>query len=373
MNKILLSHPVKNCIVAISSIVFPFIGYLAYTGSSLQFFSLLIIGIFYLAMIFKPIFCSAMIIIITSIVMFVPNLDSGIIILSSLISISIYRYYEKNNFCRLFVLFEIVCNTLSWIYLYNNQIHLIITAIIIYDLCMLVSYFVGTSLRYKDESNELSKIKYQLKINHLQQKEQYQKKLISRKLHDQMTSDLTYLILKIADEKTMQGVLKDDILSHLSNVLNNLHSIITLINSDINIKEECEENSSIIISSLLDLKDRELSSVGFEGHAEVKGIIPDKFVFTNEVVSIINELYANILRHGDKTYRKYIFRLIYDCEELRIVQINTADRSSIGGVSGTGLYSIKEIVKTIGGKLNIISDKDNWIIQIRIPSSRSVV
>lgn len=268
-------------------------------------------------------------------------------------------------------------------YIYNNttSINRILFFNILYTCMLTVTYAVSVSMQWKDRAAQYDGMRHELAIKAMHERHQREQHAIATKLHDATTGDLTYIILLTQRHREQCANPTDRdayaaIERRAEEALRNIHEVINVLNDadpSLNRTQTLNESHVDLMDSVTRYcrrRDEELAAVGFRGTTTIQGAATQPCRLDDlvrDMETILNEIYANIMRHCATTRRDYLVTVHFDDSTVRITEINEQGGATVGGKSGTGLKQLTEIVQRRAGKVNVIDDDHNWILQISIP------
>lgn len=269
-------------------------------------------------------------------------------------------------------------------YIYNNtaSVNRILFFNILYTCMLTVTYAVSVSMQWKDRAAQYDGMRHELAIKAMHERHQREQHAIATKLHDATTGDLTYIILltqrhrEQCDNPTDRDAYAA-IERRAEEALRNIHEVINVLNDadpSLNRTRTLNESHADLMDSVTRYcrrRDEELAAVGFRGTTAIQGAAPrlrqPDDDLAHDLETILNEIYANIMRHCETARLDYLVTVHFDDSAVRITEINERSDATVGGKSGTGLKHLSEIVQRRVGRVNVIDDDHNWILQISIP------
>lgn len=214
----------------------------------------------------------------------------------------------------------------------------------------------------------------------------------ARNLHDTISNDLAYLILRIdhAEASSMPAgeheyrrqLLElrdaaDRAMTHTHAVIDSLEEHPTQQPESTVVRDEAStpipNNNPVTVQqgelqSLIDDEETKLESLGFTGDNLLGEFHhPLSLGMMRLLTGLLTELYANIAKHADPS-EWYAVSIGFDAEELHISVSDTiAEHDGKLGL-GSGLDRYRAIVETAGGSFTIHTEQRHWQLDATIPS-----
>lgn len=201
---------------------------------------------------------------------------------------------------------------------------------------------------------------------------------MAERLHNSIVNDLVYII-SLADGHWGETVSKEDgmpsvdtaeIAAVAYKALENTRTIISALYSE-NRGANNGESPSGPITELVRQQDARLSKIGFTGVTIVSGSIShcSDTEMLGTIESLLEEVYANILKHADKEHGY----CVTVSEDDSVVTITAADTPSTSPVApplsgGVGMESCRNLVEDLGGTIRTELG-EQWVVSIDIPTS----
>ena len=277
---------------------------------------------------------------------------------------------------------ELVFVNIFYIYNTTTSVNRILFFNILYTCMLTVTYAVSVSMQWKDRAAQYDGMRHELAIKAMHERHQREQHAIATKLHDATTGDLTYIILLTQRHREQCANPTDRdayaaIERRAEEALRNIHEVINVLNdADPSLNRTQTRNESHVdlmdsVTRYCRRRDEELAAVGFRGTTTIQGAATrprqSDDDLAHDLETILNEIYANIMRHCATARRDYLVTVHFDDSAVRITEINEQSDATVGGKSGTGLKHLSEIVQRRAGKVNVLDDDHNWILQISIP------
>ncbi|WP_152349815.1 hypothetical protein [Bifidobacterium avesanii] len=271
-------------------------------------------------------------------------------------------------------------------YIYNNtaSANRILFFNILYSCMLTVTYAVSVSMQWKDRAAQYDGMRHELAIRALHERHQHEQRAIAAKLHDATTGDLTYIILLAQQrhEGCASPAEKDAyaaIERRAESALRNIHEVIGVLNDAATPADQALASNGDHVDRMDSImrycrrRDGELAAIGFHGTTTIQGAMPrprQSDDLAREMEAMLNEIYANIMRHCETSRRDYLITIHFGASAVRLTEINERSDETVGGTGGTGLGHLSEMVRRRHGTVNVIDDDHNWILQLSIPYDR---
>lgn len=210
-----------------------------------------------------------------------------------------------------------------------------------------------------------------------QARRQSERDAIARTLHDRISNDLAYAIMRIDHD----GMTKPhELRSILTQALADTHRVIDALDNASDDSDATPAPASHVqfadaIIDCIDEQEARLHALGFNGQTMIAALPQSLSSEQVElIVGLLNEMYTNIAKHGDATHG-YVMSIGHDNSNviitaadtpLQAVQHRTAtDQLGIG--SGLNRY------RNMGIDIQICNDHaDQWSMTARIPTATAV-
>ncbi|PLS24674.1 histidine kinase [Bifidobacterium imperatoris] len=217
----------------------------------------------------------------------------------------------------------------------------------------------------------------------------------ARNLHDTISNDLAYLILRIdhaetsgmpAGEQEYRRQLRE-LRDAANRAMTHTHAVIESLEEHPEQQPQSQPSEprstatfplttatdhttvqQAELQSLIDDEEAKLESLGFTGDSLLgefrRPLSPGMMRL---LIGLLTELYANIAKHADPA-EWYAVSIGFDAEEIRISVSDTiAEHDGKLGL-GRGLDRYRTIVETAGGSFTIHTEQRHWQLDVRIPS-----
>ncbi|MBW3078031.1 sensor histidine kinase [Bifidobacterium simiiventris] len=236
-----------------------------------------------------------------------------------------------------------------------------------------MSYVFGFILHVHEENERLAIRQRQqdIEYHHIRQAEQ--QLLLARDLHDSITGDLTGIILlaqQNIDDGTTQDPRLTDIMHLSEHALRNIRTMISTLSETTHADHPASKHAWTDIRRSIGEGQENLKRHGFTGHIDISvdasPCIED--ATGTEIVHLITEIFANILRHGSAESNYYMIVTEND-DAVTITQTNTVKEKMVSNLpaSGEGLRMHHMIITSLGGELRFNSEDNEWTLYALIP------
>ncbi|MBT1172987.1 hypothetical protein JS528_06380 [Bifidobacterium sp. MA2] len=285
-----------------------------------------------------------------------------------------YTYAFKFSFWVLVsACLAFLCNEISYDWNVSDPNALAAVAMISINC---IVYCIGMSFRLYDDSKEVLEERYRQKLKDNELDNRERSLLLSRRLHDSVSSDLSSALLLLAD-RDHDRELKDyrDVLLQIEELcgqaLENVRTVIASTGGYRDLGVSVDDNYSFekSIGEMIGSRSSDLASKGFHGDVDFNfNVVREcSSEVMGECLSLLDEIFTNIERYGDSTES---YDLIVDVDECFTVVQNNCVRRSSNGVSlglGMGLRLHAECIGMLNGELRYAREDGAWMLYARIP------
>lgn len=228
----------------------------------------------------------------------------------------------------------------------------------------------------KERENILTRSKLEQAESKLRQQERDNR--LAQAIHDSVTGDISAILLLASDDQVDLNQVRDVIVSKGKNALGEVHQVIDLLDGK-NLQQAAAGVSHALheLSELCSRKDAEMERLQITGKSaateEVNALPIPNDVF-DVAASLVNEIYANIVRHCAPGTDTYSVTLKTNNECLVIMETNTTTgtrRRLRGAASGKGLAYQKQAIERVGGTLSTNLEAESWIMYCSMPLVKS--
>lgn len=208
-------------------------------------------------------------------------------------------------------------------------------------------------------------MRMQLQESERQLQQKKKDEALAQMLHDSITGDLSLIMLAASGpEQTDKD--KDLILSLSQEALRKTHAVIELLEENRHQTETPALCHGSDIRNLCCEKDAQMQQIGHTGEAHVIG--DQNIPVNDECMQLIQELYANILRHCRNS--TYTFAIKISEEGVSITQTNTCnDELQLQTHGGKRLELHRKTIEGLGERFTAARVEDSWTVSAWIPSS----
>lgn len=369
-------HPICAVLAVVSGLSLPTLVVLSYQWRSIEFFisiieSLCLISI---AIIPKIGSCSTIIVVSASMLF---SFNSVIHFYFSLPAIFIWTYINKGRQKYLFCIIESLAVLIGWYVGNRSDMTSFLTGFIIIECFLAIPVAAGSALRWKDKAIIAEKLQHELRIKQAEISQRLERIHLGQVIHNSITGDLTYLILRSQRQRDDPSSMKeyiDTVEQYATYLLNEIHDVITILeegDATSNPKNNIQ-SFPVKLLKVVEENDKKMNNVGIHGKTYIKGRIPQSTNHDNSIIILITELYTNIMRHCSKGNESYAIIITLSADQIAIVEVNDNKQASVGGKSGRGLQHCRELIAQMNGKLSISNDTEGWMIQITIPLAEDI-
>lgn len=219
-------------------------------------------------------------------------------------------------------------------------------------------------------------------------KRQLDRERTARHLHDTISNDLAYMILRIdqvshddppANQNQYQQQL-DNLRTIAETALNHTHQVIRQLEHDgesdnavrigisnENVTDKKVERQREQLTRIIQVQRQRLSSLGFQGD-DIIGTFdhPLESNILDLLEGLLNELYANIAKHADPD-AWYAVTVSFDQRHIIISASDTPKDSTARLGLGSGLDRYRAAIESISGTFTVTTDSVSWSADITIP------
>lgn len=215
---------------------------------------------------------------------------------------------------------------------------------------------------------------------------------LAHMIHDSVANDASAIAMLAWQAKTVDDdrEMLDMIYACAHHALDRTHEVIDVLNGAKDLGDaagtgvgEADDTNSVSLERYCENQDRMMHMLGFEGRARVRldgaasvaqgenGRLPEPV--RRCALGLLEEIYANIVRHGDVNGDPYAVVASADGKELRITATNpladAPDRSPAFSRMrhGRGLVLHRAEVESLGGELNATAEDGAWVLSAHIP------
>lgn len=205
----------------------------------------------------------------------------------------------------------------------------------------------------------------------------------ARSIHDHVSNDLAYLVLRI-DGDIAEGHVPDDaelreLRSVAANALTHTHRVIDLIERDEDSQDSGDarsrgsaqaqpmRNGVTLRSKLQDISERmerRLTKLGCSGRTIVSG--EGEVACDDLIAGFVEELYGNIIKHAELS-EGYVLTVGIEDDAVHIALIDTPANRDADLVHGSGLARYGRLIEDRGGHMEITKSPEEWALSATIP------
>ena len=246
-------------------------------------------------------------------------------------------------------------------------------ALILYGSLGMLPWLMGRSLQRAETQKAALRTRFELEKTTMRLEEQRRNMALARRIHDSVTNDLSTILLMAnsADREGMTASEQREVISHIRSALKNVHQVIDLLNTSSNRRPEQDPVTLHKVAEFCRDKDSHLRKHGFSGTSTVMGDSTTRNIHMSLVMELLNELYANILRHCTPSVDEYAIVIRCDSEGLRLVQTNSCNdgvQHVQGLPSGKGLDMYQSEIERTGGSMHTSYEDGSWTLNCMIPA-----
>ncbi|OXN00374.1 histidine protein kinase [Bifidobacterium vansinderenii] len=219
-------------------------------------------------------------------------------------------------------------------------------------------------------------------------RQQLDREHTARHLHDTISNDLAYMILRIdqashddlPDDRDQYQRQLDNLRAIAETALDHTHQVIRQLEHD----DEADDRNRAVqqdddgtgkkvkrqqkrLEGIIQTQRQWLTSLGFQGD-DILGTFD--YPLTDDILDLleglINELYANIAKHADPD-AWYAVTISFDQQHVIISASDALKNSAAQLGLGSGLERYQTVVESMSGTLAIATDDGNWSVDITIP------
>lgn len=263
------------------------------------------------------------------------------------------------------------------------------SGILLVVLGLLVASVIGSSIKQVSTNARVKEAEMQRTREHERTDRMRRDAQLASRLHDGLTNDLSYLITvahtevsAAADEQhrnTWQAII-----ARTDDAFDKAHEVIDILNRVSTENESAQFSNSMVtisgreathqLDSALESGMRQLRSLGYQGSACIESpvIPPIAENVANELLWLVNEIFANIRRHCDPA-EDYSVIITADDDSITIAAMNTMTYSQshrLFGVSGRGLAMHQHTIESLHGSLRTGLADGIWSLHAEIPVER---
>lgn len=255
---------------------------------------------------------------------------------------------------------------------FNKEYPLFLSNTISMLMSTSIAWFIGLFLRLHKEKDHLLEVQHKQEIRAQQIREEEQHLALARNLHDAITCDLSEIIL-ISQNRSSSDVDHSqpdysDIERLGVHALTNIRMLIKTLNGYTGEQQQAPFESSF--RKTIVQHENDLALQGFHGNITMHGTVFPHIGKNRaeEIVSLLNEIFANILRHASKASRYELIININD-DLLTITQTNSTDTQAQRRMphSGFGLQLHRKAVTSYGGTLQYSCEDGEWVLHVSLP------
>lgn len=215
---------------------------------------------------------------------------------------------------------------------------------------------------------------------------------LAHMIHDSVANDASVIAMLAWQAKMVDDdrEMLDMIYQCAHHALDRTHEVIDVLNGAKDLGDtagaevgETTDASSVSLERYCEDRDRMMHMLGFEGHAKVRLDDPVASVQGENgrllepirrcTLGLLEEIYANIVRHGDSDGGPYAVVVSTDSGGLRVTATNPLAVASDGLQAfgrmrhGRGLALHRAEVEALGGELNAAAEDGVWVLNAHIP------
>ena len=312
-----------------------------------------------------------------------PDVYAAVLNYDLMLALGIFAYTHTWKRSLILCMVPIVSITIAFIcYDSHYQFHMqgLITGIINNAMISCIAVFLGRSLDWHRQA--LQSAQLQSQIDRLRQDERQRNRTLSlaQQLHDSTTGRL--VLISLLTENEFKNNLDDKISTTLHTIndeslkaLDSIRRVISIMNMNENIPNEYNTITRTQFLKQLNKQisehNRHIGMLGFnsqfqiEDHLTIDDISSQVY---NMINHLIEELFANIIRHAD-IGKLCTLQIILTDEAFMLVQSNyiSGINPARGGESGTGLSQLQQTFQRSGGALHHLIEEDEWLLTAFIP------
>ncbi|WP_249932813.1 histidine kinase [Bifidobacterium moukalabense] len=205
----------------------------------------------------------------------------------------------------------------------------------------------------------------------------------ARSIHDHVSNDLAYLVLRI-DGDIAEGHVPDDaelreLRSVAANALTHTHQVIDLIERGEVSNDSGDTQSHGLkrarsarggttlrskLRSVCERMERRLVRLGCSGRTIVSG--EGEASSDDLITGFVEELYGNIIKHAELA-QGYVLTIGIEDDAVHIALIDTPAERDAGLAHGSGLARYRRLIEDRGGSMAIAESPEEWALSADIP------
>lgn len=246
-----------------------------------------------------------------------------------------------------------------------------LNGVILYLLLCLIPWIVGKLILRKNTEKEVIRLQMELHATEQALAQKNRDAELAKMLHDSITNDLSLVMLMTDDPEealTSEDVTRIHGLS--GEALRKVHVAIRSLTDDSDDSDALTPATCTCanIRNLYRENDSQLAAIGYQGSAVISG--DDSTVVSHECLDLVQELYANILRHATAENATYDFAIKATPKGVRIMQSNECSGHDRKGIApgGSGLLLHAKAIDALGGTFKTSIVDGLWIANAWIPA-----
>jgi signal transduction histidine kinase len=206
----------------------------------------------------------------------------------------------------------------------------------------------------------------------------------ARGIHDHVSNDLAYLVLRIDSDIAQGNDLNDVELRELRSIaakaLANTHQVIDLIERDaqsedstsvrpfVSANKKDGRNATMLKRKLRDISERmerRLAKLGCHGRTIISG--EGEISSDDLITGFMEELYGNIIKHADFS-QEYVLTASIEDDVVHMALIDTPTECRSDLKHGSGLTRYRNLIEDRGGRMEITESPEEWSLYAIIPT-----
>ncbi|PWG59247.1 hypothetical protein [Bifidobacterium catulorum] len=204
-----------------------------------------------------------------------------------------------------------------------------------------------------------------------EERRRYQKeRQVETRIHDAVSGELAYAILLSQDKTLPASETVRKMREALEKAAGSLYQVMDCLDA----QEDMEPLHGITnvmkigdLRSILDSGKERLQSLGREGTISIAGDstgIPERYI--RFLCDLVRELLTNIMRHTSVD-DVYFLGLIFDRDNIRVVQTNTCTDNPRTLSHGYGMKNLDDMIHLFRGEMHISKEDGSWVYNAVIP------
>ncbi|NMM94227.1 hypothetical protein [Bifidobacterium oedipodis] len=247
-------------------------------------------------------------------------------------------------------------------------------------LAATAAFFLGWSLHWRVLANEGQTARMERQRAEFELARRRQNEHVAKRVHDSLTGSLSYIVLMAqrqiatdptsADDATVWRNIERNALEALSGV----RKVIGLLEAG-DTPDMAEANGLRSFETITREQDAKLADLGIDGTSVVidPGVDIADDTRLRAAYAILEEIYANLMRHCPVGVNAYFLRVGVSEEGITIAEANAmrehGEQASSLPDSGTGLVRHALELRRVGGTLDYRAENGEWLLSAFIPNA----